>query len=478
MPGPLNRRDLMAGGALGAALLPSLSRSADAAPDAPISGEFERLHAAVKDLAVDDTHCHPISEKDARTTPDAFLGRIALSAFPAPAYFPPGVFERWQSDAASRAALDRQYGIRKTLDGINNHFRQTVFVKFMVKEMAAFLGCRPRLEEVIEARNAWRPNYYAYVNALFRDARIGNAMVDTGYADGLDAAGVHRFEAAVRPTRVRLIARVETLLTDLLTQDSTFEDLRTRFLQRVRDALDGTGNFGRRSYGMKSYLLPTIGVIKPVYDGTAASVSWDEYRRTRTVPLADRELQARSGKVMFEHLLTLALEECLARDMPMQFHAGDGEAPEIILRNQHPYYLEEFVRFDKDGLMRMPKIIPIHAGYPLVSEAAWLSHLYANCYFELSLMTPFIHQGLTRRYLEIMESVPLSKILFGSDAYHVPELYWLAARWGKRFLSQALAVYVREGVLTHEEALEGARMVLHENNRAVYRLDEIDGKAR
>jgi predicted TIM-barrel fold metal-dependent hydrolase len=158
--------------------------------------------------------------------------------------------------------------------------------------------------------------------------------------------------------------------------------------------------------------------------------------------------------------------------MPMQFHAGDGEAPGIILRNQQPYYLEEFVRFDRDGLMRMPKIIPIHAGYPLVSEAAWLSHLYANCYFELSLMTPFIHQGLVRRYLEIMEAVPLSKILFGSDAYHLPELYWLAARWGKRFLSQALAVYVTEGVLSEAEALEGARMILYKNNRAVYNIKD------
>lgn len=468
------RRDLFERAALGTGLLPSLSPAAGAVAGLPTASEAEHLYATIKDLPIDDTHCHPISERDAHTTPGAFLERLALAAFPAPAYFPAGVFEQWQTgNQRTRGELDRRYGIQKTLDTINGHFLQTVFAKFMVKEMAGFLNCEPRFEAVIEARNARGSNYRRYINDLFRDAKIENAMVDTGYADELDAAGIRKFEAAVRPSQIRLIARVETLQDDLLTQDISFDDLRDRFLHRVRDALDGTGNFDRRSYGMKSYLLPAIGLIKPVYDPSLAAESWEELKNSRKPGLGDRESEARRGKVLLEHLLTLALEECLSRDMPMQFHAGDGEAPSVVLRNQHPWFLEEFVRFDRDGVLRMPKIIPIHAGYPLVGEAAWLSHLYTNCYFEVSLMTPFIHQGLVRRYLEIMESVPLSKILFGSDAYNLPELYWLAARWGKRFLSDALAVYVGEGVLTRQEALEAARMILYKNNRAVYRLDEM-----
>ena len=118
----------------------------------------------------------------------------------------------------------------------------------------------------------------------------------------------------------------------------------------------------------------------------------------------------------------------------------------------------------------MPKLIPIHAGYPLVSEAVWLSHLYTNCYFEISLMNPTIHQGLERRFGEILEAVPMSKVLFGSDSWSVPEYNWLAGRWGKKYLSRALAVYVHEGSLTRDEALEGARMMLYRNNRRIYNL--------
>jgi hypothetical protein len=473
----IDRRDFL-GGLGGVAALRARApaghgaAAAAAQPSNAMTASAARLHATIVDLPVDDTHCHPISDKDEQTTERQFLERLALAAFPAANYFPPGVLRDYQSGTSeARARLDRQHGIERVLSEIDFHFRETVFVKFMVKEMAAFLGCRPDLPAVIEARNArTRGRYFAYIADLFRDVKLANVMVDTGFTDGLQAEGMQRFASAIRPTEVRALARVDSLLADLLREDVAFDAVESRFLARVTAALDGTGNYGMRSYGMKSYLLPRIGVIKPVYDVSIARASWDEYRRTRNDPPRDREDASRRGREMLEYLLTLAIEECLKRDMPMQFHAGDGEAPGVILRNQHPYYLEEIVRFEKDGRLRMPKIIPIHAGYPLVGEAAWLSHLYTNCYFEVSLMTPFIHQGLLARYLQIMEAVPLSKILFGSDSYNLPELYWLAVRWGKRFLSQALAVYVDEGILTSMEAIDAARMILHGNNRRVYNL--------
>ena len=115
----------------------------------------ERLRQGIAALPVDDTHCHPISDKDAQTTVRQFLERLALSAFPAASYFPRGVLRRFQTGTpAEREALDREYGIEKVLAEIDYHFSESVFVKFMVKELAAFLGCAPRLDAVVEARNA------------------------------------------------------------------------------------------------------------------------------------------------------------------------------------------------------------------------------------------------------------------------------------------------------------------------------------
>jgi uncharacterized protein len=446
------------------------------ARELPIKGTLtpaaERLYDTIRTYPVDDTHCHPLTSKDAQTTPDSFLERICLAAFPAPSYFPQGLFEKWRTaDPSLKQQLDQQYKISATLSEINRHFAETAFVKYMTKEMAAFLGCAPKLREVIEARNERGKNYAKYMYDLFQDVKLANVMIDTGYAEDLDASGMQTFARTISPTQVRAIARIETIEENLLTKNLSFDDLVGQFLQRVRDALDGTGNFGLKSYGLKSYLLPVVGLIHNGYDPIEAELSWNELKKVISAGEAgDREAAARRGQKLLEYLLTLALEECLARDMPMQFHAGDGEAPDIILRNQHPFYLEEVVRFEKNGILRMPKIIPVHAGYPLVSEAAWLSHLYTNCYFELSIMAPFVHQGLADRLRQVMEVVPLSKILFGSDAYHVPEIYWLAGRWGKRFLSEALGVYTAQGILTEDEALEAARRILYQNNREVYHL--------
>jgi hypothetical protein len=429
------------------------------------------LHAAIWPMPVDDTHCHAMTFNDAQTTPDLFIERIALSAMPEAAYFPPGTLTKWRTASpGERSALDRQYGIEKKLGEIRYHVRESIFIKYLVKDLSVLLRCKPTLEAVIAARNDRGRDYARYIGDLFRDVHLSNAMVDTGFNEGMDRSGFLAFEKAIQPCNMRTLARVDTIQAPLLRQSGSFEDLEQEFLKRVTDALDGAGNFGFKSWGMKSYLLPQLGLVKPHYDSVAAKKSWEEFKALRPIAAADREEANDRGRKLKEYLFTLALEECMKRDMPMQMHAGDGEAPGVILRRQHPYFLEEVVRFDRDGVMRMPKLIPIHAGYPLVGEAAWLSHLYTNCYFEISLMNPFIHQGLERRFLEILEAVPISKVLFGSDAYHLPELYWLAGKWGKRYLSRALATYVQEKILTHEEALEAARMILHKNNRRTYNL--------
>ena len=468
------RRDFLkylglGGGVFALGSLSSGAYKGPASSEDGLSAESEMLYEEMVNYPYDDTHCHAVDFSDAQTTPQLFLQRISLAGFPIASYFPSGIYRQWrEGDTQTKGALNKKYNIEAKLAEIAYHVGESVFAKYMVKEMAQFLGCSPNLNEVVEARNERGRNYRKYINDLFQDVKIENIMNDTGFGGG---AGVqNEFEETIKPTKSRRIYRVETIQGELLREDISFDELESKFLAKVRKGLDEDGNYGKKSYGMKSYLMPRIGLIKPIYDAKIAQKSWEEYKSTRDEELVDRVERGHRGGELKQYLLTLALEECLQRDMPMQFHAGDGEAPGVILRQHDPYFLEEVVRFEKDGMMRMPKIIPVHAGYPLVGKAAWLSHIYTNCYFELSIMTPLIHQGLFYRYLQVMEAAPLSKILFGSDTYHVPELYWLAGRWGKRFLSQALAVYVKNKLLTKEEALEAAKMILYKNNRRVYNL--------
>jgi predicted TIM-barrel fold metal-dependent hydrolase len=435
-----------------------------------------RLEEAIVAMPFDDCHCHPISDLDIKetttTTPEEFLLGVTLPGFGAEGYFPHGVFEQWiGGDAQVKAQLRKKYNMDGVLGEITYHLKNSLFTVYMVKEMAAYLKCRETLEDVVAARNErTRADYYAYMRDLFKDVHIANVMNDTGCCGGLTDASFAKFGEAIKPAQLRPIARVDHIEEPLLKEDISFDVLESRFLAAVRSALDDNGNFGMKSYGMKSYLLPEIGLIEPIYDPSVAKKGWEEYKQTRNTKYPDRVQAAANGKVIRQYTLTLSMEECLKRNMPMQFHAGDGEPPEIILRNQHPYYLEEIVRFEKDGLMRMPKVIAIHAGYPLLGEEVWLTYLYTNCYMDVSVITALITEGLTRRYLEILEVVPFSKVLFGSDAYHLPELYWLAGKWGKPYLARALAIYVDEGILDEEGALQKARQILYENNRRVYNI--------
>ena len=43
-----------------------------------------------------------------------------------------------------------------------------------------------------------------------------------------------------------MIARVETIQDELFDKDLPFDEMRDGFVKRVRDALDGVGNFGDR----------------------------------------------------------------------------------------------------------------------------------------------------------------------------------------------------------------------------------------
>src|SRR5262249_25245873 len=147
-----------------------------------------------------------------------------------------------------------------------------------------------------------------------------NVMVDTGCCGGMDAKAFNGFADAIRPCTMRAIARVETIQSPLLREDIGFEDLETRFTASVRKALDGDGNYGFKSWGMKSYLLPRLGLVQPHYDVAAAKKSWEDYKSSRGKPAPDREAAADRGRRLQEYLFTIALEECLKRDMPMQMH--------------------------------------------------------------------------------------------------------------------------------------------------------------
>ena len=66
--------------------------------------------------------------------------------------------------------------------------------------------------------------------------------------------------------------------------------------------------------------------------------------------------------------------------------------------------------------------------------------------------------------------VPLSKIVYGSDCYTLPEGFYSSAKQGKQALGKALAVLVEDGMIGEADAREAGEMILYRTSSELYRI--------
>lgn len=79
------------------------------------------------------------------------------------------------------------------------------------------------------------------------------------------------------------------------------------------------------------------------------------------------------------------------------------------------------------------------------------------------------HQA-SRVFAEALEIVPYGKFLFSTDAFALPELYYLGALLFRRALSDFLADGLRRDAFLEEDAQRIARLIASENAARVYEL--------
>jgi uncharacterized protein len=159
-----------------------------------------------------------------------------------------------------------------------------------------------------------------------------------------------------------------------------------------------------------------------------------------------------------EHVVAaLEANEATGDPLPVQVHCGFGDS-DLHLWRSDPSYLKPLV----ERFCGTPFVL-LHC-YPFVREAGWLAHVYGNVWFDLSLTIPHVSQP-AQAVREALELAPVSKLLYASDAARTPELYFLAARWWRRALSEVLPE-----LLPEEEVVEAARLILRDNALALYRL--------
>jgi predicted TIM-barrel fold metal-dependent hydrolase len=179
-------------------------------------------------------------------------------------------------------------------------------------------------------------------------------------------------------------------------------------------------------------------------------------------------------KLLQDYLVRVIAREAGQRGMAVQIHSLDGFGGFYSASGAAPHNLESLLN---DHTLRTTRFVIVHGGWPLVGETQAL-HAKPNVYADISMMDQLAEPAALARTLRMWLAVWPEKVMFGTDAFDGgvqqgwEQVGWVATHNARRALADALSGMVRDNEITGTRARELARMVLHDNAVAVYRLNE------
>jgi predicted TIM-barrel fold metal-dependent hydrolase len=182
---------------------------------------------------------------------------------------------------------------------------------------------------------------------------------------------------------------------------------------------------------------------------------------------ADREVEAAAGAFLRAfgghggkpRLASETLHRFLvwsANDLgkPIQFHVGYGDR-DVDLHRCNPLLLTPLIR-------ELTAPVMLLHNYPYHREAGYLAQVFPHVYVDAGLATHNLGFRASALLAEALELTPYGKFLYSSDAFGLPELYYLGAALFRRALSD----YLRD--VPDAERIAG--LMCAGNARRVYRL--------
>lgn len=179
-----------------------------------------------------------------------------------------------------------------------------------------------------------------------------------------------------------------------------------------------------------------------------------------------------SGKALQDYVFRFIASEAGRLGMPVHFHTGAGAGGYFDVAGANPMLLEPL--FD-DPALRKTNFVLVHGGWPFSYQVTALL-TKPNVYVDFSSQTlNHAPQEVASILREWLEYVP-EKVFFGTDAYPYSqdlgfaESAYIANTSGREALGRALTQMMRDHEISHDRAVEFARMVLRDNARKLYGL--------
>lgn len=99
-----------------------------------------------------------------------------------------------------------------------------------------------------------------------------------------------------------------------------------------------------------------------------------------------------------------------------------------------------------------------------------MADVFPHVYFDVGLAINYTGARAQAVIAESLEVSPFGKILFSSDAYGLPELYYLGAKLFRDGLTKTLYNFHQEASWPLEECYRIARMISYENAERLYEV--------
>ena len=153
--------------------------------------------------------------------------------------------------------------------------------------------------------------------------------------------------------------------------------------------------------------------------------------------------------------------------LPVQFHVGYGDS-DVDLHRCNPLLLTPLLRaIEPTGV----PVMLLH-NYPYHREAGYLAQVFPHVYVDAGLATHNLGARAPALLAEALELAPFGKFLYSSDAFGLPELYYLGAALFRSALSAFLRTGLEKDLYTERTAARLARMLCADNAKRAYRLGD------
>ncbi len=330
---------------------------------------------------------------------------------------------------------------------IATHSRNTLFYRRSLKDISQLLNCEVTEEAIIQSRQ--QLGLESLTKLCFDSSNLSAIFLD----DGFMPKEVLPWQWHQKFTRIKRVLRLEYLAENLLEKMNDFDE----FVDQFRTVIASPSS---EVIAFKSIAAYRTGLNIEIFPLSTIQESFKKIKSqnpTGSIRLAEKPL--------IDFLLVESLKIAAKYEIPIQFHTGFGD-PDLDLRLVNPLLLRSIL--ENPNLKNAP-IVLLHASYPYMREAGYLASVYPQVFLDFGLAIPMLSiQGMKSTLRQLLELAPTTKIMYSSDAHLIPELYYLAAKWGRKVLGDVLEESVTNLELTVNEVDSIATHILYENAHSLY----------